>query len=202
VSDRACEWIDVTRRLDDRLVCWPGRTPPKITWERSIGGGHHCNVSSWHINAHSGTHLDAPKHFVDGGRAIDEIPLDVLVGECSVIAAESMPRSGVRRLFVKTGFAPDGSGFEDHGALLPIERVKAAITAGLVLIGTDRLSVDDTRGTDFALHRLLLGAGCVIIEGLDLSRVAPGEYEMFALPLRIVGAEASPARVLLRSSHA
>jgi arylformamidase len=200
VIDRAGEWIDVTRRLDDRVVCWPGRAPPQITWERTTASGHHCNVSTWQINAHSGTHLDAPLHFVDGGRAIDEIPLDVLVGECSVITDESIPRGGIRRLIVKTGFAPDGSGFEHHGALLSHEHVKAAVASGLVLIGTDRLSVDDTRGTDFALHRLLLSAGCVIIEGLDLSRVLPGEYELCALPLRVAGAEASPARVLLRAS--
>ncbi len=195
----SADWIDVTRRLDDRIVCWPGRTPPAITWERSIAGGHHCNVSSWQINAHSGTHIDSPKHFVNGGRAIDQIPLDVLVGPCSVCDFGATPRAGARRLIVKTNYAPAGAAFEHHGGLLPFEVAETLVAGGLVLIGTDRLSVDDTRGNDFSLHRLLLGAGCVIIEGLDLSGVSPGDFDLCALPLKIGDAEASPARVMLRS---
>jgi arylformamidase len=204
-------WIDVTRALDEHLTCWPGRRPPEISWDKRIDRGGHCNVSSWRLSAHTGTHVDAPLHFVDGARSIDQVPLDTLVGACEVVdltarkiptleMADAQRLVPVKRLLIATGFARDGQ-FTHHPALLTLDAAKLLLASGLKLIGTDRLTVDASEGTDFPIHHALLGAGCVIIEGLQLTSIVPGTYDMVALPLPIVGAEASPARVMLRATE-
>jgi arylformamidase len=203
-------WIDLTRRLDDRLVCWPGRRLPNVRWDKRIEDGHHCNVSVWSLEAHTGTHIDAPRHFVAEGQPIEQISLETLTGPCELVEISAEPvltltideaqsRVGVRRLLIRTGFGEDGS-FSDHPALLTPGAAALLLGGGLALIGTDRLSVDASTVPDFTLHRLLLGSGCVIIEGLSLGGIAPGSYELCALPLPIAGAEASPARVLIRAA--
>ena len=203
-------WIDLTRRLDDRLVCWPGRRPPDVRWDKRVEDGHHCNVSVWSLNAHTGTHIDAPRHFMAEGQTIEQISLETLTGPCELVDIGADPalmltiedvrsRVGVCRLLIRTGFGEDGR-FSDHPSLLTPEAAGLLLSRGLVLIGTDRLSVDTSTVPDFTLHRLLLGSGCAIIEGLNLNRSAPGSYELCALPLPIAGAEASPARVVIRAA--
>lgn len=204
-------WLDLTRRVDDGLICWPGRQPPALRWQKRLEEGHHCSESIWSVSAHTGTHIDAPKHFLADGRPIDEVPLDTLTGRCELVDIRIGPSQtltvdqaqalvGSRRLLIRTGFGESGH-FSDHPALLSPQAAKLLLDAGLALVGTDRLSVDTSTVSDFTLHRLVLGAGCVIIEGLDLSQVVPGSYELCALPIPFVGAEASLARVLIRSSR-
>lgn len=204
-------WIDITRPVDGQLLCWPGRTPPRHTWEKRIADGAHCNVSVWELNAHTGTHIDAPLHFVDGGRSIDLIPPDVLIGECAIIdaresgaatplgTAEIEACCGQARILVRTGHSDirPGGAYAQHGPLLTPEAAGLLLEGGLQLIGTDRLSVDGSDGQDFTLHHQLLGAGCVIVEGLALASVSSGIYTLCVLPLLLAGAEASPARALL-----
>ena len=201
------DWIDVTRRLQDSMVCWPGRGPIDVSWEKSVATGHHCNVSQWRANPHTGTHIDAPKHFFDDGATIDQAPLDTLVGSCCVVDHQDKildgdaidPYRGVQRLLLRSnhsGAAEDGV-YPPHGPLLTEEAAAILVESGLLLVGTDRLSVDGSDSTDYTLHRLFLSASCFIMEGLDLSGVTPGDHELIALPLKVVGAEASPARVLV-----
>lgn len=206
-------WIDITRPMDDNLLCWPGRRPPQRIWEKTIAKGHHCNVSQWSFGAHTGTHIDAPLHFIDGGASIDRVPPDMLIGPCRVLRLESaeqapldlaavQPCCGEQRLLIRThhGEATTRSTiphYKPHDALLSPDASRFLLDHGLAVLGTDRLSVDDSRGDGFDVHHLVLGRGGVIIEGLDLSQVAPGSYELHATPLRLAGAEASPARVLL-----
>lgn len=201
------EWIDLTRRLDEHLVCWPGRKPPNLVWDRRIEDGHHCNASSLSMGAHTGTHIDAPLHFVEGGRPIDQVPLETFVGPCVLVDIRApSPQSlglktardlaGARRLLIRTGFG-DGE-FTQHPALMTVAAAELLLAGGLCLVGTDRLSVDPSSGQSFDLHRLLLGSGCAIVEGLDLRPTAPGRYEICALPLAVTGAEAGPARVIAR----
>ena len=99
------DWIDVTRRLDTNLVCWPGRSPPHLRWDKRIDRGDHCNVSSWELVAHTGTHMDAPLHFVDDAPSLDRIPLDTLIGPCTVVDspsdAEALRHRGAQRLLIK-----------------------------------------------------------------------------------------------------
>ncbi len=188
-------WIDITRPMDESLVTWPGRPRPKRRWEKRISNGHHCNVSFWELSAHSGTHMDAPLHFIEGGKTIDQIPPDVFIGECVVAEASAAPQHvGVKRLLLRTL----GAGAPPFGSLMTEEDATALLNRGLVLIGTDRLSVDDSRGESFRLHHLFLGAGCVIVEGLRMPTVETGPYFLTAMPLCWVGVEASPVRAFLQ----
>lgn len=200
-------WQDVTRRLDEDVMTWPGRRPPSVRWEKRLSEGDHSNSSVWSIEAHSGTHIDAPKHFLPHGASIDQVPLGTLMGPCVLVDIRGGPGEeltdararalvGAPRVVVRTGFGEDGE-FRPHGRLLTPAAAELLVERGLVLIGTDRLSVDGSEGRDFTLHYSFLGRGCVIVEGLDLKQVAAGPYELCALPLLVVGAEASPARVLM-----
>jgi arylformamidase len=202
------DWIDLTWPLDARVPRWPGREAPELTWEKRIDAGYHCNVSSWRLGAHTGTHIDAPKHFSDDGRTIEAVPLDTLTGPCTIVdladhgtltldSGIAQHLKGVRRILIKTGISYTAA-FAHHPALLSLQAAEELVKAGLALVGTDRLSVDDSQDTAFPRHRFLLGAGCAIIEGLDLSRAVAGEFELVALPLPMSGAEASPARVIVR----
>ena len=203
-------FIDITRPMDESLVTWPGRSPPEQRWEKRIAAGDHCNASSWRMSAHTGTHMDAPLHFIDGGATVDQILPDVFIGECAVVdlrstAATTMDETladryrGQRRLLIRTHHSDTGndSPYEPHERLLTPAAASLLLDGGLLLIGTDRLSVDDSQGKDYALHRLLLGAGCVILEGLLLSDVTPGRFSLMAAPLRLTGMDASPVRALL-----
>ena len=202
-------WRDITRPMDDTLVTWPGRARPARRWEKQIATGDHCNVSVWELSAHSGTHMDAPLHFVAGGQPIDQVPPETFIGECQVIdltapsatlleERQAQSYAGAKRLLLKTRPHANGPAYEPHGPLLTEAAARLLVASGLRLIGTDRLSVDDSQGKSFALHELLLGAGCVIVEGLRLHTIAAGTYELYAAPLRFSGAEASPIRALLR----
>jgi arylformamidase len=193
-------WIDITRPMGDGMQCWPGRQPPGLSWEKRLEDGDHCNASRWTLNAHSGTHMDAPLHFVEGGNSIDQISPDVLVGSCRVIDLQTVEAEDLRgesRLLIRSAHSASGGVYAGHDALMSADTAQMLVAAGLQMIGTDRLSVDDSRGTDFALHHIFLGGNCVIIEGLSLAHVEPGRYRLLALPLRMEGAEASPARTLL-----
>jgi arylformamidase len=204
------QWIDVTRPIDESLITWPGRSRPEHSWNRRIADGGHCNASSWQMSAHSGTHMDAPLHFVDGATPIDKIAPEVFMGPCQVVDLTSEPTpmlddemarkyAGAQRLLVKTPHSrldPKGA-YDAHEPMMTERAAGILLDAGLILIGTDRLSVDDSRGEKFALHHALLGAGCVIIEGLLLTDVTAGSYYLSAAPLRLTGTEASPVRAFL-----
>ncbi|MCJ8332294.1 MAG: cyclase family protein [Lentisphaeria bacterium] len=207
------KWIDITRPLGDNVLCWPGRQAPEHSWEKSIADGHHCNVSKWSMNAHSGTHIDAPLHFIDGGTSIDQISPDILAGPCRVIDLEEMgceqldqtqaeELRGVERLLIRTRHSAASDEYPDHTALMSPAAAQLLVDSGLVMIGTDRLSVDDSPPTGYELHQIFLGTSCIIVEGLNLTDIVPGSYEIFASPLRLEDAEASPARVFLSESNA
>lgn len=206
-------WVDITRRYDESLLLWPGRALPECLWEKRIDGGHHCNVSTWKINAHTGTHMDAPLHFYDDGKSIDQIAPETFVGACHVIDLAKKKQTpleekdvqsltGCERLLIKTAHSQPnaGGGYPAHEALMTPAAIALLVKHGLVLLGTDRLSVDDSRGESYALHNAILGGGAVIIEGLMLSEVQPGEYQLYAAPLKLGGGEASPVRALLRAA--
>jgi len=203
-------WIDITRPIDETLVLWPGRARPRHRWEQRIAEGAHCNASFWELSAHSGTHMDAPMHFVQHGKSIDEISPDVFIGECQVINLGSMPMdeqtanryAGTKRLLVRTTHSVlhADARYEQHEALITEQAASVLLGSGLLLIGTDRLSVDDSRGQEFRLHNILLGASCVIVEGLLLADVNEGSYLLSAVPLRFTKTEASPVRALLKET--
>jgi arylformamidase len=205
--------IDVTVPLDANLPVYPGNTPFTIEAVKRIANGGSSNVSTLHMSAHAGTHVDAPRHFFDGGAGADTLPLELLFGRARVIEIrarkgigpedlESTDLSEDIRLLIKTPnsrlwgspeFHTDYIGVTEAGAQYLVDR-------GVKVVGVDYLSVEEFRKPGAPAHRVLLGGGTIVIEGLNLRDVEPGSYEMFCLPLRIVGADGAPARVVLRQS--
>jgi arylformamidase len=194
------------------MVVWPG--DPRVRVERisAISGGGASNLSAVSMCLHTGTHVDAPLHFLEGGPSVAEMPLDALVGPARVIgirdpkvirARELQPyrlRRGERVLFKTRGsrrrwraaeFSPDYVYLALDAAALLVER-------GVRAVGIDYLSIGAPGEEGDEVHRVLLRAGVWIIEGLDLSAAAPGRYELICLPLNVPGADGAPARAVLR----
>jgi arylformamidase len=203
--------IDVTVPLDARLPTYPGNTPFTLEANTRLAWGDSSNVSTLHLSAHAGTHVDAPRHFFDERPGAEGLPLELLLGRVRVVEIRSahgidadelahLDLAGERRVLFKTAnsrlwgtpdFRPDYVGVTSAGA----ERL---VASGIRVVGVDYLSIEQFKTPGAPAHRALLGAGAVVIEGLDLREVDPGIYDMLCLPLRIVGADGAPARVLLR----
>lgn len=195
------EIIDVSVPLREGMVTYPGDPVVKLERAASIAEGSPVNLTRIDFGLHSGTHVDAPVHFLDGAEGIDQVPLDALIGPCEVVEAPDLTREsvarapeGVERVLFKTPnselwasdeFAEDFARLDGEAARLLVER-------GVRLVGVDYLSVGDE-----AAHHALLEAGVVPVEGLDLRGVEPGPYELVCLPLRVVGADGAPARAVL-----
>jgi arylformamidase len=190
------------------MPVWPGDPPLRIRRVLSIEAGDGVNVSEIQTTAHVGTHIDAPLHCADGAASVERIGLDVLCGETVVVAAAGAGRvapecfAGLtlhgKRVLFKTRNSGAGEAFRSDYAALTAEAATALVAGGAVLVGVDGPSVDPYECELLTAHRTLLGAGVVVLEGLDLSAVGPGAYEMVALPLAIRGADGSPARVVVR----
>ena len=205
--------IDVTVPLDASLPNYPGNQPFVLDAVKRIANGDSSNVSTLHMSAHTGTHVDAPRHFFDEGAGTESLPLELLIGRARVIEVSS--RAGIAaedlggidlsddiRLLIKTRnsrlwgspeFHADYVGVTESGA-------KHLVEHGIKVVGVDYLSVEQFKNPGAPAHHVLLGAGTIVIEGLDLRQVDPGIYEMFCLPLRVVGSDGAPARVVLRRS--
>jgi arylformamidase len=204
-------WRDVSVPIRDGMVHWPSDPPVEVGRRESIAAGDVANLTAVSMSAHTGTHMDAPAHFIDGGQAIDELPIDVAVGPARVIEiadpaavtaaelGEHGPRPG-ERLLLKTANSSRNWWDEDFDQdFVHIEPEAASLLAEaeVALVGVDYLSVGGMQ-SGAETHRHLLGAGIWIIEGLELSGIEPGGYELVCLPLRLVGADGAPARALLR----
>ena len=205
--------IDVSVPLDAELPTYPHNTPFSLEPIKRIARGDSSNVSTLHMSAHTGTHVDAPRHFFDAGAGTESLALELLMGRARVIEIDS--RAGIAaedlapidlsddiRVLIKTHnsrlwgspeFHQDYVGVTDSGAKYLVEH-------GIKVVGVDYLSVEKFHNPGAPAHHVLLGAGTIVIEGLNLRDVEPGHYEMFCLPLRIVGSDGAPARVVLRRS--
>ena len=205
--------IDISVPLDANLPTYPGNVPFSLEATRRLAGGDSSNVSALHMSAHAGTHVDAPRHFFDKAPGADQLPLDLLCGRARVI--EVLSRRGIAaddlaaidltedvRLLIKTcnswlwgspEFHEDYVGLSEAGARLLVDR-------GVKVVGVDYLSVEEFKTPGAPAHRVLLGGGTIVIEGLNLRDVEPGLYDMVCLPLRVVGCDGAPARVVLRGS--
>ncbi|MFC2021245.1 cyclase family protein [Chloroflexota bacterium] len=205
-------WIDISVPLRDAMVHWPGDPPVTIKRVKDIEQGATANLSVISMGVHSGTHVDAPIHFIKDGKGVDSIPLDTVVGRVRVIEIrdpESIKqeelagyhiRCGERILF-KTGNSPDvwqkDEFFEDF-VFISDDAADFLVERGVRLIGIDYLSVGSFKHSGSYVHKTLLSGGVWIIEGLNLSNVMPGKYDLICLPLRIVGGDGAPARAILR----
>lgn len=203
---------DISVPVSERLHTYAGDPGVRISHEMDFERGDLMTVSRLDMGAHTGTHVDAPLHFVPGGKGADQLDLQVLIGPALVVdlsqveqvitaadlRAAKIPR-GTERLLLKTRNAAlwDEAGFQEGFVAMGREAAEYALELGLRLIGIDYLSVEPFATTDYAVHRTLLGAGVVLVEGLDLSAIAPGRYELACLPLKIAGADGAPARAVL-----
>ncbi|HZT05806.1 MAG TPA: cyclase family protein [Chloroflexota bacterium] len=206
-------WIDISVPLHDGMVHWPGDPPVRITRVQHIGrGGAEANVSSMTIGTHTGTHMDPPLHYVPSTASLDQMPLHVGIGPARVIEiadrvaitpdelARHTVQPGERILFKthnSTWCWADDAFVEDYVYITP-EAARALARAHVLLVGIDYLSVGGYHADGAATHRALLEAGVWILEGLNLSHVQPGPYDLVCLPLRIAASDGAPARAAIR----
>jgi arylformamidase len=192
---------DVSVPLRTGMVVYPG--DPEFSIERvmSLAAGDVANVSRIDLGVHTGTHVDAPLHFVDGASSVEALDLDVLVGPAVVvevpgtgdIGADAVV-DGAERILFKTrnsaAWAEDGF-YEDYASISP-EAATRLVEVGARLVGVDYLSVGGVE-----THRTLLRAGVIAVEGLDLRGIEPGTYTLVCLPLKLDGSDGAPARAIL-----
>lgn len=195
------------------MVHWPGDPPFHIERAEDQAKGDTATVSKMTLGVHTGTHMDAPLHFIRNAKTIDQMPLDATVGRARVIRirdtksikrdelGEHLISSGERILFktANSDHAWTSDQFDENFVFISQDAARYLAQCGVLCVGVDYLSVGGFREDGPETHQALLEAGVWIIEGLNLSGVEPGEYEMTCLPLKLVGAEGAPARAILRS---
>jgi arylformamidase len=201
---------DITPPITTGLAVWPGDTPPSREVLLDMARGDNLTLSTLRATVHLGAHADAPSHYGRDAPSIERLPLDRYVGPCQVIRVKAAPgtRIGIdripedldtERLLIATGTYPDpGSWNADFAALEP-GLVDALNERGVRLVGIDTPSVDLFESEDLPAHRRFLVHDMVILEGLVLNDVPEGKYELIALPLPLVGFDASPVRAILRT---
>jgi arylformamidase len=208
------EWQDISVALDSDLPIWPGSPGILTTLRTSLGRGDDANVTQLDIDVHTGTHVDAPRHFIDRGLTLEELGLDAFIGPAVVvdtgasteITASVLERAMIpedtQRLLLRTTNSSRldlyRTPFDSDFAALTLDGAEWLATQDLRLVGIDYLSIQrysEPRG----VYRALLGTGMAILESLVLADVTPGEYELICLPMRLVNAEGAPARAILGS---
>jgi arylformamidase len=204
---------DITVPFRPDLPLWPGDPPPTMTLMKCQAAGYRCNVTRLDTGVHFGTHLDAPVHFIEGGKGVDRLDLGVLVGPCVVGAAPDVMAiepghlealdlpHGTTRLLLKTRNSalwdrPDHEFREDFTALTAAA-ARWVVDRGIRLIGIDYLSIQLFADAVSTTHLVLLGAEVIIVEGLDLRTVEPGAYDLTCLPMKLAGADGAPVRAIL-----
>lgn len=205
-------WMDVSVPLTSGMAHWPGDPEPSFVRISQMELGADADVTLCRTTAHTGTHMDAGRHFLPGGRGIDEFPLEVGIGrarviECPDVAAISraeLEGKGIRlgeRILLKTRNSRarwDRLEFQRDFVALDAGAAAFLAEVRVSLIGIDYLSIGRFEADGTETHKILLGAGIWIVEGLNLAGVAAGEYDMVCVPLRIENCDGSPARVALR----
>jgi arylformamidase len=202
---------DVSVPLRPGMPTYAGEPGPALDFLKLIAHGDSANVSALSLGSHTGTHVDAPHHFLDGESTVEAMPLESLVGPVQVIEraearyisaadleAASIPR-GARRLLLKTPNSRfwDDEEFHTDFVGLTSDAADWLVHREFVLVGIDYLSIEQFRSPGHEVHKALLGAGVIIVEGLDLRAVRPGAYTIACAPLKVVGADGAPTRVFL-----
>ena len=203
---------DVSVPLHNDMPVWPTDPPLHLSPQEHLSRDktHTVRVTNITMGSHTGTHIDAPWHFIENGRRLNEIPLSTLVGPATVVeipaapavtaqAIEALNLDGVERLLLKTTNSrhwSDGKFYEQFVYLEP-EAAQVLVDRGVKLVGIDYLSIDQFRSPKHPSHFVLLGKNVVIIEGLNLLEVPPGNYHMTALPLNLQDVDGAPVRVIL-----
>ncbi len=201
--------IDISQRLEPGIAVWPGDTQFHSFWVMQLGQGDSCNVGSVTMSLHTGTHADAPLHFVPNGLAPADSALDAFIGPALVVDAtgadairpehvDSITERDAKRVLFRTDTA-DPKRWNDGFAYFTPEAARMLIDRRVVLVGIDTPSVDKSDSKTLTSHKLFASANIAILENLMLSHVAAGRYELIALPLKLAGMDASPVRAILRT---
>ena len=206
---------DISMPLRAGMPVYPGDKAFHMEPLMEMAKGDFANLTSLALGSHSGTHVDAPSHFIEGGRTIEEMSLSILVGPAHVlelphldrITAEDLDGATLpypcNRLLLKTKNSSlcDESEFRDSYSYLTADAAHWLLGRGCQLIGIDYLSIEEFRPPRYEVHKVLLDADVVILEGLDLRGVTEGSYFLVCLPMKLVGGDGAPARtVLLKGS--
>lgn len=207
---------DISLTISPFLPTWPGDPGLVLEQFESMDRGAHANVTSISTSLHLGTHVDAPHHFLNDGRTVESLPLDVLIGPCYVtqlpdgidaITAEVLDRteitSAMKRILFGTSnshlWARGETTFQEQFVAITEDGAEWLVERGVRLVGVDYLSVAPF-GESEPTHKVLLRAGVVVVEGLNLANVVRGFYELYCLPLKIAGADGALARAILIQS--
>ena len=206
---------DVTLTLRAGMTTWGNEPGPELRPLRRIAKGDSANVSTLTLSDHTGTHVDPPIHFIEGGATVESLPVDALIGPCVVlgydaatsITADWLDRARVpadaRRILFKTRnsrlWDDPMHKFTRDIVAVGASAAKWCVDHGVRLVGIDYLTIEPQgpEKAGYPTHHTLLGAGVVIVEGLDLRAVAPGGYDLVCAPLKIAGGDGAPARVFL-----
>jgi len=207
-------WIDVTATLDPaRTPIYEGDAPMRFDFLKNMKQGDKLTLSAYSLGAHSGTHIDAPMHFIANGAPIDEVALEPLIGAARVIAIPDSVQAidaaeltkhdwrGARRVLFRTRSSLRSwmdSAFHKDFAYIAPDAAQLLADASVVLVGVDYISAEQFGAAAPRTHQILLGRGIPIVEGLDLRPVQAGDYDLIVLPLKVKGHEGAPARAIVR----
>jgi arylformamidase len=204
--------IDISEPLEPATAVWPGDSPFSQEWVMRIEDGMSCNVSTIRMSLHCGTHTDAPFHFFAQGKTIEKIPLETYIGPCRVLKGlpigspplidpeflKKQNLKGVERLLIRTKTQHGKGKFNEDFCALGPAAAQVVVSLGIRLVGLDTPSMDSFSSKTLEAHKILLKGGVAILENLDLSKVVEGDFELVALPLKIMGGDSSPVRAILR----
>ncbi len=204
--------LDISVPISNTLPVYAGDPGVEIIRASDMDAGSGYNLSRLNFGAHTGTHVDAPRHFIRDGDTIEQLDLNLLIGPARVVDmtrvdatisardldAANLP-AGIERILFKTKNSAlwEKPGFQQDFVALAPDGAQWLIDYGARVVGIDYLSAEAFGSPDFAVHRALLGAKIIIIEGLNLATVEPGAYQLMCLPLKLQGAEGAPARAIL-----
>jgi arylformamidase len=206
--------FDISVPIANGAVVYPGNPEVRIAPHSELSRGASSNLSTISFGSHTGTHVDAPSHFFQAGGTVDQLPLSALVGPARVIAfgpdvmsvtakhLQQHSLQNVERLVIRTRnstFVKDPQFHSDFTFVAP-DAAEYLVSLGVKLVGVDYYSVEQFHSGHHRTHRTLLERGTVIVEGLDLSEIEPGDYEFVCLPLRLQGLDGAPARAVLIGS--
>jgi len=213
IVDRSTKVIDISVPISENLPTWPGDPAVSRVAVTDMSNGDRSNVSGLSLTSHTGTHIDAPRHFIEDGVPVDKLPMDSMVGTCQVIdvdkivgeitaddLAPCLPLTAQRVLFrTRNSHMWNDTAFFSDYISLGLDAAHLLIKSGVKLVGIDYLSIEAFKNDEHPVHKALLGAGIVILEGLDLGRVEPGTYRLVALPLLIEDGDGAPTRAVLET---
>ena len=206
--------IDISVPIKSGGLVYPGNPSIEVELQQAVARGAGANVSFIRFGSHTGTHADAARHFFDDGQPVDQIPLERLIGRAIVLHFDDAIRAvgaedlrafdivGHTRVLLRTrnsALLSQPEFARDYTYLAP-DGAEYLVSMGVELVGIDYLSIEQFHSGHHKTHRTLLGKAVVILEGLDLSQVSAGEYDLICLPLRLAGCDGAPARAVLVES--